>query len=731
MTTLSSRYSQNANVASAITVDTTNFNNNLDSSDNDVQIALETIDELSISSGTDPNAIHDNVAGEINAITEKTTPVAGDKLVIEDSADGFTKKSIPISALPTTGGTDGDAVHVNVAGEIAAITEKAIPARTDKIIAENSEDANAKVYIELGNIPGVISGDVIPFSTASVSWNNGVMGSSASQFSSDGAIKAVIDTKQNILTEGAFVDGDKTKLDGIATGAEANVNSDWDADSGDAQILNKPTIPSAVSDLTNDSNFITPSSITYETLNTNGDVGTSVGQLAIGNHVHSGVYEPADADIVADASYVHTDNNYTNAEKTKVGYLTVTKNVDLDSIGTDPNAIHDNVAGEINVITEKATPVAGDMIVIEDSEDSHNKKMVVIGNIPGVISGDVIPFSTASISWNNASIMGSSASQFSSDGAIRAVVAMKANVLQLDNTTSFTPDADYEPATKKYVDDNAGGGGLTWSLISSNTNAAVDNGYLIDASSGNVTLTLPASPAEGDTIGWVDAKDSATTNTITIGRNSENIFGIAEDLTVDINGAGAQIVYVDEATGWQIVTEINKGEAGRQASVWVDAGAFISQSTDGMTKGQTELPTNKVMINFALGAVDGTDTNYGTQFKIVMPSNIKMSEGIKYKLHWGSSTTAGIGDAVFGVALLTAGHSGPLDTPFSTAVTVTSTFITEVANHITPESTAISLGSAAKGDLIIGKITIIPDDASWTYTEDVQILGLDLIYTAE
>ena len=29
------------------------------------------------------------------------------------------------------------------------------------------------------------------------------------------------------------------------------------------------------------------------------------------------------------------------------------------------------------------------------------------------------------------------------------------NALGLDNTTAFTPDADYEPATKKYVDDNA------------------------------------------------------------------------------------------------------------------------------------------------------------------------------------------------------------------------------------------------------------------------------------
>ena len=31
------------------------------------------------------------------------------------------------------------------------------------------------------------------------------------------------------------------------------------------------------------------------------------------------------------------------------------------------------------------------------------------------------------------------------------------DVLTKTNTTAFTPDADYEPATKKYVDDAAGG----------------------------------------------------------------------------------------------------------------------------------------------------------------------------------------------------------------------------------------------------------------------------------
>lgn len=46
------------------------------------------------------------------------------------------------------------------------------------------------------------------------------------------------------LSANDFTDILKTKLDGIQDGAEVNVNADWNATSGDAQILNKPTIPS-------------------------------------------------------------------------------------------------------------------------------------------------------------------------------------------------------------------------------------------------------------------------------------------------------------------------------------------------------------------------------------------------------------------------------------------------------------------------------------------------------
>ena len=59
-------------------------------------------------------------------------------------------------------------------------------------------------------------------------------------------------------TSGLMSSTDKSKLNGISAGAEANVQSDWNEsdNTSDSYILNKPTIPTKVSDLTNDEGFI-------------------------------------------------------------------------------------------------------------------------------------------------------------------------------------------------------------------------------------------------------------------------------------------------------------------------------------------------------------------------------------------------------------------------------------------------------------------------------------------
>jgi hypothetical protein len=62
--------------------------------------------------------------------------------------------------------------------------------------------------------------------------------------SSGGTTPAISITAATTSAAGSMSSADKSKLDGIAAGAEVNVNADWNAVSGDAQILNKPTIPS-------------------------------------------------------------------------------------------------------------------------------------------------------------------------------------------------------------------------------------------------------------------------------------------------------------------------------------------------------------------------------------------------------------------------------------------------------------------------------------------------------
>jgi hypothetical protein len=103
--------------------------------------------------GTDADAIHDNVSGEINAITEKGTPVSGDWLLIEDSASSNSKKKVQIGNLPGGSGTDADAIHDNVANEISAITEKSAPVGNDLLLIEDSEASGVKKKLKISNFP--------------------------------------------------------------------------------------------------------------------------------------------------------------------------------------------------------------------------------------------------------------------------------------------------------------------------------------------------------------------------------------------------------------------------------------------------------------------------------------------------------------------------------------------------------------------------------------------------
>ncbi len=87
--------------------------------------------------------------------------------------------------------------------------------------------------------------------------------------------------------------------------------------------------------------------------------------------------------------------------------------------------------------------------------------------------------------------------------------------------------------------------------VSANTTVQPGAGLLVDTSGGAKTITLPASPATGDFVSFIDAKYTFDTNALTVGRNSSNITNAAADLVVNTEGAGFTLVYSGDATvGW-------------------------------------------------------------------------------------------------------------------------------------------------------------------------------------
>lgn len=106
-----------------------------------------------VNDGADSTAIHDNETGEINALTNKASPVGADLLLIEDSAASFGKKKIAISNLPGGGGSDPNAVHVNAPAEISALVQKTNPSVGDLVIIEDIADSFNKKKMAIHDLP--------------------------------------------------------------------------------------------------------------------------------------------------------------------------------------------------------------------------------------------------------------------------------------------------------------------------------------------------------------------------------------------------------------------------------------------------------------------------------------------------------------------------------------------------------------------------------------------------
>jgi hypothetical protein len=100
------------------------------------------------------------------------------------------------------------------------------------------------------------------------------------------------------------------------------------------------------------------------------------------------------------------------------------------------------------------------------------------------------------------------------------------------------------------------GGGNPWiskAVGDTGFTAANNDRIFVDTSGGAVTINLPASPNTGDNVRFVDLASTFDTNNLTIGRNSQKIMNLTQDLTVSTEDAAVGLVYTGATYGWKLV----------------------------------------------------------------------------------------------------------------------------------------------------------------------------------
>ena len=93
----------------------------------------------------------------------------------------------------------------------------------------------------------------------------------------------------------------------------------------------------------------------------------------------------------------------------------------------------------------------------------------------------------------------------------------------------------------------------TWSEKTSAYTAFPGDNLFVDTSGGAITVTLPASPTQGDEVAFIDSEGTFDTNNLTVEPGSEKIMTntAGDEMVVDTNGAAFTLVYQDSAFGWR------------------------------------------------------------------------------------------------------------------------------------------------------------------------------------
>ena len=262
--------------ASDVSTTTTSFNNNLSSTDDTVQKALDTLDDVASGSGdsisidsvavVDPDFVSTGDIDFVNTSNTITASINADSV----SADELNATGVEaeLEAVLDLEELQGAVVDSQVPDNIT-ITESdpnaLLMAGIDNIkdthidwglgagqvsTLDITEGTNKKFIsdaqlVVVGNTSGTNTGDNTGTDTLDDLSDNSTtdLSEGTNLYYTEARVSANSSVSAN-TAKNTYPSADATKLSGIATGAEVNVQSDWDATSGDAQTLNKPSLSS-------------------------------------------------------------------------------------------------------------------------------------------------------------------------------------------------------------------------------------------------------------------------------------------------------------------------------------------------------------------------------------------------------------------------------------------------------------------------------------------------------
>ena len=329
-----------------------------------------------------------------------------------------------------------------------------------------------------------------------------------------------------VHTDENFTSAEKTKLAGIEAGAEVNVQADWtEADSSsDAYIANKPqNLVQDASYVHTDENFTSAEKTKLAGIAAGAQVNVQSDWAETDNSSDAYIANKPQ-NLVQDASYVHTDENFTSAEKTKLSGIeagaqvnTVT-DVEVDGVSV--------VSQGVASITLPSVPVT-DVTVNGTSVVSNGTAAVVV---PAQVQSDWAESDTSSAAYidNKPDL-----SVYATTSAMNAALADKQDTLTAGTNVSITnnvisaTDTTYTAGTGIEISNNE-------ISVETPVDIVAGPGIVIDNPDGN-TLRV-STEADAETVLWDGNGTPATISNLVLSESVKNFERVRITFSSDLPG---------------------------------------------------------------------------------------------------------------------------------------------------------------------------------------------------